>query len=81
MTVEIKPCSYELVLNCQGFCETNNFWRFVMTKFEYLLNKANNCLLLAGIKDKNLKKFYLNAHRGFLEKLNKLTIKEAFEIV
>lgn len=52
-----------------------------MTRYEYLLNKANNCLLLAGTKDENLKKFYLNAHKGFLEKLNKLTIEEAVEIV
>lgn len=52
-----------------------------MTRYEYLENEANKCLIMAGTEDKNLKKFYLNANKGFMKKLQNLTIEEAFEII
>lgn len=50
-----------------------------MTKYEYFINKAHNCLLKVADLESDLKTFYFNAYKGFVQKANGLTIEQAFE--
>lgn len=49
-----------------------------MTKYEYLMNKADECGKRAlDSTDVNLKKFYSNASIGFTKKARDLTVDQA----
>lgn len=53
-----------------------------MTKYEYLMNKANECYCKAReTNDLDLKLFYNSAFIGFSIKAAKLTVEEAGEQV
>ena len=55
-----------------------------MTVYEALLIKAECCLNMAKayriLGEKDLVKFYDNAHKGFIAKAKKLTYKEATQL-
>lgn len=48
-----------------------------MTVYEYYTYMKDHCLNMADCKDGNLKKFYLNAAKGFEIKQGNLTAAEA----
>ena len=51
-----------------------------MTKYEYLINRSEECFEKSKkIEDINVKKFFLNASKGFKIKANKLTLEKASE--
>ena len=51
-----------------------------MTKYEYLIKRADDCTIkAAATSDVNLKMFYTNASEGFKCKASKLTLEQAKE--
>ena len=49
-----------------------------MTNYEYLINRSEECLERAkNINDVDVKKFFLNASKGFKIKAGKLTLEQA----
>ena len=49
-----------------------------MTDYEYFINRSEECLERAkNIDDVDVKKFFLNASKGFKIKSGKLTLEQA----
>ena len=49
-----------------------------MTNYEYLINRSEECFEKSKkIEDINVKKFFLNASKGFKIKANKLTLEKS----
>lgn len=49
-----------------------------MTNYEYFINRSDECLKRAkNIDNANVKKFFLNASKGFKIKAGKLTLEQA----
>ena len=49
-----------------------------MTNYEYFINRSEECLERAkNIDDVDVKKFFLNASKGFKIKSGKLTLEQA----
>lgn len=53
-----------------------------MTRYEDLINKAEDCRCKAIATDNvDLKKFYLNAEQGYRKQAEELTVEEAQEVI
>ena len=53
-----------------------------MTKYEYLNNEANKCMEKAkNTTSLDLRKFYINAYFGFIQRIQRLSVEQAELII